>query len=488
MPLIYSARWVLPIVSALIEDGAVAIDNSQIVAVGRRSDIISEFPESRVENFGEAAILPGFINAHSHLELTVMRGFLDREESDFFAWLRKLTVARMAMTPEDLLVSATCGAIEAARAGVTCVGDASSSATEAMRALREVGLRGIVYQESFGPDPNLAGENVAKLREQISELREQETNLVRAGVSPHAPYTVSAPQLELLSRMAIDEKLPVMMHAAESEAEKLFMLDGRGAFAAGLKARGIEWQAPGISTIQYLTRHGILETKPLLAHCINVDDADLELIKQSGAGIAHCPKSNAKLGHGRAPFAQFIAHGINVGLGTDSVASNNTCDILEEARFATLLARLDRDSSPRVSEGSVFSYDSETIRALPVDHPTRAARAGTPAGRATVPVTAEQALFAATLGGARALGLGNQIGGLAEGMQADFAVVSLNGAHQQPVREPADALVFSSSGRDVLMTMVAGKEIYRNDQVVTLDENEYRSRLARMCLSDPFVE
>ena len=124
-----------------------------------------------------------------------------------------------------------------------------------------------------------------------------------------------------------------MMHAAESEAEETFMRNGSGVFAEGLKARGIEWQAPGTSTIQYLARHGVLETKPLLAHCINVDDADIELIKQSGAGIAHCPKSNAKLGHGRAPFAKFITSGVKVGLGSDSVASNNTCDILEEARF-----------------------------------------------------------------------------------------------------------------------------------------------------------
>ena len=447
MPIIYSARWVLPIASPLIEDGAVAVENSRIVAVGARKEIITRLPDCQIEDFGQAAILPGFVNAHSHLELTVMRGLLEREESDFFAWLRKLTIARMAMTPEDLLASATCGAVEAVRAGITCVADASSAATEAMKALREVGLGGIVYQESFGPDPKLATENVAKLREQISSMREQENHLVRAGVSPHAPFTVSAPQLELISRLAIDEQLPVMMHAAESPAEKLFMLEGSGVFAEGLSARGIEWQAPEISTIQYLAHHCVLETKPLLAHCINVDDADLELIKQSGAGIAHCPKSNAKLGHGHAPFAKFIAHQINVGLGSDSVASNNTCDILEEARFAALLARI-----PSPPDGSYGGGLASTI-------------------------TSEQALFAATLGGARALGLDNQVGALVEGMQADMAVVSLNGSHQQPVNNPTDALVFSSSGRDVVMTLVAGKEIYRNGKVSGVSNAELRSQL-----------
>ncbi len=449
MTFIYSARWVLPIISPVIEAGAVAVDNSTIVAVGSRREIASRFPASRVMDFGEAAILPGFVNAHSHLELTVMRGFLEREEGDFPAWLRKLTVARMAMTPEDLLLSATCGAIEAARNGVTCLGDASSSSTQAMKALREVGLRGIVYQESFGPDPNLAAENVAKLSEQIREMRELESDLVRAGVSPHAPYTVSAPQLELISLLAIDEKLPLMIHAAESEAEKSFMLEGRGPFAEGLRQRGIDWQAPGTSTIEYLGRHRILETKPLLAHCITVNENDLELIKQAGAGIAHCPKSNAKLGHGRAPYSEFVAREIRVGLGSDSVASNNTCDILEEARFATLLARLPSAVDPQFRGGLLTTDDY---------------------------ATAEQSLFAATLGGARALGLDNQIGALVKGMQADIAVVSLNGAHQQPVRNPADTMVFSSSGRDVVMTMVAGKQIYR-DGKVGADEIEYRTRI-----------
>ena len=463
MTVIYSARWVLPIISPMIVDGAVAVDNSNIVAVGSRNEIVSRFFDARVIDFGAAAILPGLVNAHSHLELTVMRGFLEREETDFFAWLRKLTAARMTMTTEDLFVSATCGAIEAARAGVTCVADASSSSTQAMKALREVGLRGIVYQESFGPDPTLAAAHVAELREQVREMREQENNLVRAGVSPHAPYTVSAPQLELIARLAIDEKLPLMIHAAESEAEKLLLLQGRGPFAEGLRKRGIEWHAPCVSTIEFLHGHGILQTKPLLAHCINVDGKDLEFIKQAGAGIAHCPKSNAKLGHGRAPFSNFISQGLNVGLGSDSVASNNICDILEEARFATLLVRLDRGSSPLVIKGSGLLSDTEAIRAAPD-------------GPATVPVTAEQSLFAATLGGARALGLDNQIGSLSEGMQADIAVVGLDGPHQQPARNPADTLVFSSSGRDVLMTMVAGKEIYR-DGKVGADESEYRTRM-----------
>jgi 5-methylthioadenosine/S-adenosylhomocysteine deaminase len=266
--------------------------------------------------------------------------------------------------------------------------------------------------------------------------------LVRIGVSPHAPYSVSAPQLELIAEFALAEKLPLMMHAAESEAETLFMREGRGPFAEGLARRGIEWRAPGISTVQYLARHGILNTQPLLAHCVTVDEADMLAIKEAGARIAHCPKSNAKLGHGHAPLLAFVVNGLSVGFGSDSVASNNTCDILEEARFAALLSRA---ADGKGGSGKMLSAGS--------------------------------ALQIATTGGARALGLDAYTGTLTDGAQADIAVVALGSAHQHPVHDPDTALIFSSSGRDVLMTMVAGREIYRDGRVLTVDEERLRERM-----------
>ncbi len=449
MTAIYSARWVLPIASAAIDFGAVAVADDKILGVGEAARITARFPNAPVTDFGVSVILPGLVNAHSHLELTVMRGFLEREEHDFKAWLGKLTLARMAMTGDDLFVSAACGAIEAARAGITCIGDSSSAATRTMKAVAEIGLRGIVYQETFGPDPNLAEQSLAGLRRELEAMRATENAKIRAGVSPHAPYTVSAPLLTVIARLAKQEKLPLMMHAAESQAEQSLMLDGTGAFAEGLRKRNIAWRAPGISTIQYLTRQGIMETKPLLAHCITVDDHDIETIRVTEASVAHCPKSNVKLRHGRAPFAKFLAADLKVGLGSDSVASNNNCDILEEARFATLLARVG---------GTDFSLcdDSEPPQ---------------------TGIGATDALFAATLGGARALGLDREIGSLREGMQADLAVVGLDGMHQQPVTNPVDTLIFSSSGRDVRMTMVAGKEIFRDGTVAAANQNDLRSRL-----------
>lgn len=442
MTKLYAARWVLPISSAVIEDGAVAVEDARIVAVGARAALAAEFPEASVEDFGAAALLPGFVNCHSHLELTAMRGYLEREEREFSAWLKKLTLARAErMTPDDLHVSAAWGAVEAARAGVTCVGDASAEASLSLRALVDVGLRGIVYQEAFGPDARLAREQFEKLCDKIASLRVDENSLARLGVSPHAPYTVSAPLLELITELAVKEELPLMMHAAESEAESELMLKGRGTFASNLARRGIEWRAPGVSTIQYLAAVGVLRARPLLAHCIRVDEADILTIKQWDARVAHCPKSNAKFGHGRAPLASFVGNNLKVGLGSDSVASNNTCDLLEEARFAALMSR--------AGDGALSG----------------------------LMMSAEQALFLATLGGARALGLEDEIGSLEIGKQADLAIVSLSGVHQLPVYDATAALIFASNARDVLLTVVAGREVYREGRVTGVDEERLRARI-----------
>ena len=426
MTTIYSARWVVPVSAAPIEHGAVAVEGQRIAAVGPHAEIVARFPDYKLESFGEAIILPGLVNMHTHLELTAMRGYLENEETDFFAWLRKLTVARLElMTPDDIRVSATWGACEAVRAGITCVGDASDSGMMSMLALRDVGLRGVVYQESFGPDARLAQENFEKLKTKVQELRTVETDLLRAGVSPHAPYTVCGPQLELIADFASAEQLPLMMHAAESAAEDMFVREGCGAFAEGLARRAIEWKAPGVSTIQYLNQIGVLDVKPLLAHCIRVDDRDIETLRETESKIAHCPKSNAKLGHGRAPFARFLEAGIAVGFGSDSVASNNTCDILEEARFATLLAR----------SGGGFVPNADALRV-------------------------------ATFGR-----------GLSEGALADLAVVSMTGVHQLPSYDPVATLIFASSGRDVILTVVAGREVYRNGRVSNVDEDRLRARI-----------
>ena len=423
-----------------IQDGAVAVEETRIVGVGVRKSLEERFAAAGLVDCGEAAIIPGLVNSHSHLELTAMRGFLENEEPDFFAWLRKLTLARLErMSPDDIHTSALWGACEAARAGITCVGDASDSAVTSMRAVREVGLRGIVFQESFGPDPRLVQENVEKLKDKVAELRALETRLVRAGVSPHSPYTVCGTQLEAIADFAAADDLPLMMHAAESAAEERFVREGQGIFAEGLARRGIASTPKGVSPMQYLKQVGILDVQPVLAHCIRVDDQDIQVMAESGVKIAHCPKSNAKLRHGRAPLRKFVKAGIAVGLGSDSVASNNTCDLIEEARFAGLLSRLDGCNEDALTPDGLLEL--------------------------------------ATGGGAKALGLDGQVGKLGEGFEADLTVVSLAGVHQIPVFDPVSALLFASSGRDVVLTVVAGREVFRAGRVVNVDEEGLLRRM-----------
>lgn len=445
MTVIYCADWICRGSAAPIEDGGLAVEEEVIAAVGPRAVLCEQYPQAQVEVFRDAMILPGLVNTHSHIELTALRGFLDNEENDFVAWLGKLTIARLeSMTSEDLYVSAVWGAVEAVRAGITCLADASSAAFESMSAVRDVGLRGTVFQETFGPDPRQANENLAHLKEQIALLRTLESSRVRMGVSPHALYTVSAPQLRLVSEFALAEGLPLMMHAAESVEEELLVHHGNGTFAARLLARGINWNAPGVSPIQYLKANGVLDTQPLLAHCIRVDDTDINILAATNTRVAHCPKSNAKLGHGRSPLRKLLANGVVVGLGTDSVASNNACDLIEEARFAILSARADSHRDAEAFLGP------------------------------------DTALNMLTAGGASAVGLAGKIGELRTGLQADFAVVSLAGIHQQPSYDPIGTLLFASSGRDVMLTVVAGKELFRDGSVTTIDELELRQRMKRI--------
>lgn len=441
---ILTARYVLPISSEPIEDGAVVLENDRIIFVGRRAETIEKYPTARMESFGEAALLPGFVNAHSHLEITAMRGFLDEFDGDFYAWLITLTKTRAdKLTDEDIKTAARFGALEGARAGVTCFGDIGRFGSAGFDALKDNGLRGIVFQETeFSPAIESSDEDFARLNEKFLALKAGETPLVRAGLSPHSPYTVSRRLFEKVTRYALDENIKISTHAAESTDEQDLLVSGDGFFMEMYRNLELEWCAPNCTPIEYLARIGVLEAKPLLAHCVKVSDADLDLIGEHGAKIAHCPKSNAKFGHGVAPLESFLDRKIRTGFGSDSVASNNNIDILEEARFASLVARTR-------AETKRFLSPAEMIRT-------------------------------ATLGGAEALGLEDETGTLEAGKQADIVAVSLENAAQMPVHDVYSALLFASNARDVKMTMVAGREIYRDGEVKMIDENELKTKMREM--------
>ncbi|NOT48636.1 MAG: amidohydrolase family protein, partial [Acidobacteria bacterium] len=319
-----TAEYLLPIASDPISGGAVAIEGQAIVAVGGSGELKAKYPSAGVEDFGNAAILPGFVNCHSHLELTAMRGALDDVEHDFKSWLLKINDLRSAMTDADIEDAAIAGAMEGAAAGVTCFGDIGRYGLAGTKALKQVGLRGIVYQETeFSPDNRTAEGDFAKLGAKYEELRKEETDLVKVGLSPHSPYTVGSQLFELIAQYSILNRVPLSIHASESLDEMNLLEKGEGFFTQFYEKLGLEWNSPHCTPIEYLERLGVLSTRPLLAHCVTVTDSDIKKIAANRASIAHCPKSNAKFGHGYAPFEKFLDAGIAVGLGSDSVASNN---------------------------------------------------------------------------------------------------------------------------------------------------------------------
>lgn len=420
---ILSASHVLPISSGPINNGAVAIDDGKIAAVGNSDEIFAQFPNAEREDLGDAAILPGFVNCHSHLELTNLRGALDDVEHDFSSWLLRINELRATMTDDDIIASATDGAREGAAAGVTTFGDIGRCGFAGLAALKEVGLRGVVFQETeFSPDNRTANDDFAKLAGTFEKLHLEQTDRVRIGLSPHSPYTVGSQLFELLAQYSIINRVPLTIHAAESADEIELLTKGTGLFSRFYERMELEWHSPHCSPIEYLERLGVLSAQPLLGHCIRISDSDIAKIAANGVVVAHCPKSNAKFGHGAAPVEKLLDAGVTVGLGSDSVASNNVCDLLEESRFAALTAR-NRDDSKRF-------------------------------------LSAEEVLHAATLGGAKALGLDGTVGTLEVGKDADIAVISLDHVAQQPVTNIAAALVFSSNARDVIRTFVKGSTVY----------------------------
>ncbi|QYO67145.1 amidohydrolase family protein [Leptolyngbya sp. 7M] len=427
-----AAEYLLPIDTGPIRDGVIAIDDGRIVAVGKRESFVSSFPGVPVTDFGTAAILPGFVNCHSHLELTSLRGALDRDEHDFRGWLLKLNSLRAEMTPEDLENAAYNGAIEGAQAGVTFFADIARFGDAAVRGLARSGLRGIVFQETeFSPDNRTAETDMKALAEKFEKLYGGASSLVHVGLSPHSPYTVSSKLFELIAQYSIINRIPLSIHVAESKSEMELFIEGQGFFTEVYEQFGVEWNSPLCSPVQYLERLGVLSARPLLAHCVRVTDEDLIRISSNGSAIAHCPRSNAKFGHGTAPFAKFLENGIVTGLGSDSVASNNTCDLIEESRFAVLSARNMQDP----------------VRFL----------------------TARDGLYAATLGGAGAVGMASEIGSLTPGKFADITVISLDNVAQKPINDVEAAIIFSSNARDVVCTMVAGEIVYSANKKIGLD-------------------
>ena len=403
MTTVLSADWVLPVEGTPIAEGAVAIRDGRVEAVGTAAAL----GEGR--RFEGAAIVPGFVNAHSHLEYAVYAGFGDG--LPFAPWIALHVERKRRLGRGDMEAIARLGAAECLRSGITTVGDLAYSGASA-HACAQLGLRAIVYLEVFGHDPV---ETMAQFHEKREYVAPAVSECVAVGVSPHAPYTCSTEVYAACRELG----LPLATHLNESQHELDWLIRGEG-----------PWQplaemlvAPdGRSGIVRLAEAGLLDDSVVAAHCVKVDAAEVALLARHGVSVAHCPRSNAFLGCGIAPLAALRAAGLRVGLGTDGVSSVPSHDFFEEVRTAISLARA------RDEEAGALS--------------------------------AAAALELATLGGARALGLADEIGSLVPGKRADLAVVSLIGSPYVPWEDPAAAVVFGGGPERITATLVDGEVRY----------------------------
>ncbi len=417
----------LPVSGEPIARGAVLVGpDGRIAAVGRDAEVPRPARREDVA-LPNAALLPGLVNAHSHLELTALRGLV--RDLPFFDWIRTVRAIKYGMDPAIFRASARWGVLESLAAGITTSGDTGTT-LQAAAALADLGARGVAYHEVFGPDPSQCESAVAGLEGALGKLEAYRLERVEIGVSPHAPYTVSDELLRAVTALAARRGLRAATHAAEAVDERLLMEEGCGAFADDLRSRGIA-VAPRGTTIEWLERGGFLALRPLLIHCVTAGIGDLERAQRHGASIAHCPWSNAALGHGRANLAAMRRLGLAVGLGTDSVTAGGTHDLFAVARQAALGLDVGRGLSPR-----------DLLRLL-------------------------------TAGGAAALGL-EGVGTLEEGAWGDLAAVRLDGPGALAA-DPEEAVAWCATASEIVLTAVAGRVLYRSGRWPLVDAAKERT-------------
>ena len=431
--MIYKARYVLPMDGRIVEPGEVLVRDGEISAVG--TGLAEANPAEPTCDLGKCALLPGFVNAHSHIDLTLARNKVDA--LNLWDWIDAVCYNKSRVPDyETVTLSAKLGAAECVRSGVTCLGDSTFTGAAA-EALGTLGLRGIAYLEVFGQSAGVSYAQVFHKR--LDDVREQQSacsQLITIGISPHTIYTSNRELLRLCTDTCAELGIPVAFHLAETRAEADYSLDGTGPISDWRRRLGYEPMASGLRPAEYLHQIGFLRPGVCLAHCVDLSPQEVELVARSGVGVAHCPRSNAYLGAGIAPVAELVAAGADVGIGTDSAGSCLRFDFFEEMRFALALQR-------------ARAEDAATI-------------------------TAKDVLRLATVGGARALGLADRIGTIEPGKSADLIAVDLS---KVLPGEDIWLAVLSRSPSDVRLVVVNGCEVVRDGLPVGLDLRALRTEL-----------
>ena len=394
-----SADWVLPVSRPPLRDGAVLVDGGFVLDVGARSDLAARYPAASPEPFDDCVIMPGLVNAHTHLTLTDLAGKVP--SMPFVEWLPALVSAMKPWTVADHEASGAHGARECLLAGVTAVGDIAYGAAEVVAAA-SMGLAGVYYWELLGMRAERVPEELEALR--YPSRRDVYSPRVTCGLSPHSPYTSGPELLQAVHAIAAEKRVPLAIHVAESAAEIELLCGGTGPLAAVAGRTAFGFTAPGTSTVRYLHDLGVLSGATAV-HCCHISDEDIGLLAAEARGVVTCPRSNRYLGNPVPDVTALLAAGIPVGIGTDSAASNWDLDLMAEIR--TL-----RDIHPAIPPRTLIEI--------------------------------------ATSQGATAIGIADRFGMLEPGKQADLAVFALG-----EVDEPEEAVV-DRAGAATLRALAVG--------------------------------
>lgn len=443
--MLLAARYVLPIAAPHIVNGAILVRGDRIVEIGEFESLAAAHPEEEVRDFGLAVLMPGFVDLHTHLEYSAMRGLVD--DLPYSEWKLQLLEKEQLLSVDDWEDSALLGAAEALRSGITTIADITETGASA-RAAASVGLRATIYREVSTMQKRRVGEVMARASEDIARWREYgDPSRLTVGIAPHATYSCHPELYRQVAEKAIEEDLRVSMHVAVSRDEYDFVKYGSSRLAVDYQdtygGSDLGWLPTGVSPVLYLNQWGLFDIPNMLAvHCTQVNDADLEILADHDVAVAYCPRCNAKLGMGVAPLGMMLQRGIRVGIGTDSPASNNTLDMFDEMRIGLLIQR------------SLSGYESHLI--------------------------AREYVKMATINAARALGIGDIVGSLEPGKQADVIAVDISHSHQIPTLYPYSTLVHTTNQENVVFTMVAGQVLYDTGCWSLLDIHRIEARADEM--------